>query len=1142
MKNLLKELKDNEIHVSLYEEDLKLKFSEKKPSKELISKIKENKINIINYLKQEISKENAGMAIPKIAASNEGYTLSSSQTRMWVLSQIDEGSVAYNIPFHVFLDENFDVSLFRKAIASVIDRHEILRTVFRVNEESEVKQWILPAEELNIELDYINLLGKENAEDLALELIGKDFFLPFDLVNGPLIRMKLIKVAEGKDLFYYNVHHIVSDGWSMEVLAKDTMEFYKAYVENREPSLPNLNIQYKDYAQWQINQLENKGYDQHQDYWMEKLSGNLPVLDLPSIKNRPAIKTNNGKVLIKYFSKADTAAIENYITSKGGTLYMFLLASLNALFYRYTGQEDIIVGSPIAGRKHVDLETQIGFYVNTLALRNSIDGNMKFDELYDQVKDSLLEAYDYQMYPFDKLIEDLKLNRDTSRNALFEVLVVLQSRGAANKKQKTSDINVDKIEEFDSAKSRFDLEFNFVETQDHLSLSLTYNPDVYEGEMMLGLIEHFELLMQNILDDSSKAIDAFNYLSNKEKEELLYTCNETLVDYSKDKNFIDFFEEQAVQKPDNIALRRNGETLTYKELNGKSNQVANLLIEKGIKEGQKVGVLFNRNFDMIIALIGVLKSGGSYVPIDPDYPIDRQCYIIENSKVDIVITEPNVTELEKVKPELIFVSICDEKILQSSDINPRVEIAPNQLAYTIYTSGSTGNPKGVMIEHFSMINLIRWVNDTFSVNEKDRLLFITSVCFDLSVYDIFGMLVTGGSIYIASKDDIPNLDKIIVEEKITFWDSVPTTFNYLIDEISSNNKEYSCNSLRLVFMSGDWIPVMLPHSAKKFFPKAEIISLGGATEGTVWSNFFPIHKVDPEWKSIPYGKPIANNFFYVLDNQLRPVPKGVVGELYIGGVGVARGYDNNSEKTNSAFVKDPFTESAGGRMYKTGDLGRWMYNGNMEFIGRKDNQVKIRGFRVELGEIDSALSKYEGIREGITGVFKDQNNQNQLCAYVVKGEGFSKEKLKSFLSAKVPKYMVPSSFITLDNLPLNSNGKIDRKQLPTPDKLSISNETEFVPPRNEMEEKLVEIWKSVLDINVIGVKDDFFDLGGHSLKQIRLANMYMNKLKIKVALQDLFVLNTIEQHAEMLSVHNWLTSTEDMSQMNSAPATTTVTF
>jgi len=617
--------------------------------------------------------------------------------------------------------------------------------------------------------------------------------------------------------------------------------------------------------------------------------------------------------------------------------------------------------------------------------------------------------------------------------------------------------------------------------------------------------------------DGSKT-SFWNEKSIANEYQLLQQFNNTITEYPKEKTITNLFEEQVSKKPDAIALRRNEQVMTYGELNKKANQLARYLIAHGVKNQDNVGLLVARSFDMIIGMLAIMKAGGAYVPIDPDYPIDRQEYILQNSAVEMVITD-NEYPLSVLLHETQLIKLKEINLNNLKNVNPQVNAESSQLAYTIYTSGSTGKPKGVMIEHHSAVNLITWVNSEFNIGPDDCLLFITSMCFDLSVYDIFGLLAAGGSIVMVEKQelmDVPKLKEMLVKHHVTFWDSVPSTMDYFVAELEAAECNLFENSLRLVFMSGDWIPVNLPNRIKNYFPKANVISLGGATEGTVWSNFYPIDKVEPHWTSIPYGKPMNNNFFYILDEQLNPVQLGEPGELYIGGVGVARGYANDKEKTGKAFIKDPFNNKLGGRMYKTGDMGRMLPDMNMEFIGRIDDQVKIRGFRIELGEIATALQKHEKVKAAVVLAKTIKEHQKELIAYIV-GD-VNATVLKAYLAEKLPFYMIPANYVMLDSIPLTSNGKVDKKALllydcHTDDKLSF-----YVAPRTTTEKLLTDVWTEALGIKKIGIYDNFFELGGHSLIAVKVMTKIERLTGKRLPLASLFENPTIEKMSQLLQM------------------------
>ncbi|TKC64010.1 amino acid adenylation domain-containing protein [Pedobacter hiemivivus] len=608
---------------------------------------------------------------------------------------------------------------------------------------------------------------------------------------------------------------------------------------------------------------------------------------------------------------------------------------------------------------------------------------------------------------------------------------------------------------------------------------------------------------------SDKSSHALPMLTDEELQELA-VFNDTVTPYPRYKTLNIIFEEQALKTPDHVALQLGSKLLTYKELNDKSNQLARHIVELGVKPGDNIGLLTARNFEMIIGMYAILKAGGAYVPVDPEYPIERQQYILSDAAVGLLVTDTTYP-INALMPDLRSLAVSTVAFEKYSASNLNLSIDSRQLAYTIYTSGSTGKPKGVMIEHHSAVNLVLWVNNRFNIGSDDRLLFITSMCFDLSVYDVFGILAAGGSLVIAAQAQVNDLNELLhmlQHYQITFWDSVPSTLDYLVRELESTNTEYRQDHLRLVFLSGDWIPLSLPDRIKQFFPSANVISLGGATEATVWSNYFPVEKVEANWKSIPYGKPIANNFFYILNDQLQPVPSGEVGELFIGGVGVARGYANNAEKTAAAFLADPFNKNDGGRMYRTGDQGLMLPGMNMEFIGRKDDQVKIHGFRVELGEIEYLLNQYAYVKSAVVLAKKNNDGQKDLIGFIVPIDKFDKEAVIADLKLSLPDYMIPAIWIAVQKFPLNINGKIDRKALldmEIPADVSRLH-TKAVTP---LEKTMASIWEEVFDIENIGVEDNFFELGGHSLMALQIMSHFERDTGLKLPAVRLFKYPTI---------------------------------
>ncbi|MDF2434356.1 MAG: hypothetical protein JWP44_3987 [Mucilaginibacter sp.] len=790
-----------------------------------------------------------------------------------------------------------------------------------------------------------------------------------------------------------------------------------------------------------------------EDPWL-----NYARIDLPVDYSR-----HTGNCMSPAFTTFQLSDIEN-----SAHLQNTLLTAYKTLLYRYSNQKDICIGI-------IDDNKLRPLY-------NELNGDLKFSDLSHQITNSTKKAnaYEYTI-------------TTNSFSALFYPVFFPQITPA--------ELAVNSFE--------YDVALILEVSPEGLTGKLCYNANLFKESSILRMVEHYKNLLKSILRESHQKIGSIPILSDGELHALSW-FNNTTEPYPLDKPLNSLLEEQVLKTPDNIALQAGDKKLIYSELNEKANQMARHLIKNKVKLGDNVGLLVARDFNMIIGMFAILKAGAAYVPIDPDYPIDRQIYILTNSSVSLVLTDLDYP-LNALMPVVNFINIDKADLDVYPADNPGLSIDGRQLAYTIYTSGSTGKPKGVMIEHHAAINLVSWVNKRFNIGAQDRLLFITSMCFDLSVYDIFGILAAGGTVVIANQQQISDFNQLqdmLQRYEITFWDSVPTTLDYLIKELENSDNAYRQHSLRVVFLSGDWIPVNLPGRIKKYFPYANVISLGGATEGTVWSNYFCVENTDSNWNSIPYGRPITNNYFYILNEQLQPVPMGVTGELYIGGRGVARGYANDQKKTDMAFIDDPFNRESGAKMYRTGDLGRMLPDMNMEFIGRKDNQVKINGFRVELGEIEHILNQHEKIKNAVVLAKVDKNAKKHLVGYLVINGSFEKDAIVNYLKTKLPDYMIPALWVEMISMPLNINGKIDRGALPDV-KLDEKPQQSFAEPLTPDEKIMAEIWQQVFKIDRVGVNDNFYELGGHSLMGLQIISRFNKETGKKLTAAMLFKNPTI---------------------------------
>lgn len=1044
----------------------------------------------------EAAVQHSYQAISQVTES-EGYLLSAGQRRLWVLSQLEEGSVAYNMPFHLRLQGDYDIPNFTKAIDSTIARHEALRTVFKKNKEGELRQWIIAAEELDFHIDYQDFRNSENKQLAVESYILKDSSTSFDLENGPLLRAALLQTDEQNYVFYYNLHHIISDGWSMNVLMKDVLAYYSSFTEDIQFPKEALNIQYKDYAAWQTNKFGSIDYKKQEKYWLDKLSGNLPRLNLPANKLRPKLKTHNGEMLCTYISPEELLTLKTFIQEHGGSLFMGLLAVWKVLFYKYTDQKDILIGTPVAGRAQMELEEQIGFYVNTLVLRNQIDPKQKFVDFYNELKTSVISDFSHQDFPFDNLVESLQDVHELSRNFIFDVILVLQNTGERIQRIQISDNNRDDFTIVTDTVSKFDLEIIFKEVDNHLDFKISYNTDIYDRDMVEGLMLHFKRLLTVILIPTELTIAQTNYLSKQEKERLFYGLNNTKQDYPNEKTIVDIFEEQAVKTAGKVAVSYGDHDITYQELAVLSNQFAQYLLSNyELNAEDLIGIKLERSDWAIVTILAILKTGAAYVPIDPDYPVQRIEYITEDSNCKLTIDQKIITEFIKVQHEY-------------SKVLPVRKITPQNLAYVMYTSGSTGKPKGVMIAHKSVVSLVK-SSDYYKYSASDNLLATGALSFDATTFEFFGTLLNGGQLIICATDTLLNinsLSKLIVEKSVNVMWFTAGWLSQLVDQ------EISLFApLKTILTGGDKLSSFHIGRLREVYPDLEIINGYGPTENTTFSLTYNIKTITSD---IPIGYPLSNSTVYILDDHQNTVPFGVTGEIYVGGDGLARGYLNRPELTEEKFMWHP--EIPGERLYRTGDLGKWSPGGYIEFAGRKDNQLKIRGHRIELGEIAFCLLQKESIKDVVIDILITQDQEKELVGYLVSESEENAAGLRSYLLQYLPEYMVPGKYVQLKEFPLDVNGKIDRKSLlNTADKI-LSYEHLYIAPRNKTEEKLVNTWQEILGLKKIGIKDNFFEIGGHSIKAIKVISQVNKEFNIEINIRNLFLNPTIEHLAAQIN-------------------------
>ncbi|AXG70721.1 gramicidin S synthase 2 [Kordia sp. SMS9] len=1023
--------------------------------------------------------------IPVLEAQAD-YAVSSGQHRLWILSQFKEGSLAYHMPNFVYLEGNHDVTLFQKAVHAVVERHEILRTIFKQQKTGEVRQHIIPTENYNFTIGFEDFSNHENSEVAFENYRKQDAQLAFDLENGPLFRCCLMQLSEKQYAFYYNLHHIISDGWSMDVLREDVMKYYQYFHQETAIDIAPLRIQYKDFSQWQLQQSESENQQAAQTYWTEKFQGELPILNLPTTKLRPKVKTYNGQTLETSISDTNYRAIQKFVSEHGGSTFMVLLASWQAIFYRYSGLKDQIIGTPTSGRTHKELENQIGFYINTLALRNTLEKGDSFATFYERIKQNTLESFNHQAYPFDRLVEDLKLNYDTSRSALFDVLLTLNQSDEASESRKNSNT----IVELGQTMAKFDIEISFQETDGQLSYVFIYNEDVYDQSIMKQLMQHYQQLLGELVSNATTNIDHIAYLSAVEKEALVHHKPAIAIE----DNLLSDFTKQVLKTPEHTAIIIDDVSLTYQEVEAFSNQFAHYLIHTyQVATEERVALKLTRSEWMPIAILGILKSGAAYVPIDPNYPQERIDYIASDSNCKVSIDEAELTKFKENKDAFAKTTLT-------------IPIVAANLAYVIYTSGSTGTPKGVMIAHKNAVSMLQWAQKEFAKTAFDIMYFVTSYCFDLSIYELFYPLSTGKTIRIL-ENGLAIKDHLETDKNIAI-NTVPSVIETLLAQ------QVNWENVVAINMAGEPIPQQVSNALP--FSRVEVRNLYGPSEDTTYSSCYRIEKTF-ENDAIPMGKPIDQTQFYILSESMQLQPDYVEGELYIEGAGLAKGYLNKETLTQERFLPNPFKK--GQLLYKTGDVVKRLHDGNLVYLRRLDHQIKLRGYRIELGEIEQVIQKYSAINQVVAEV-KQVKSEASLVAYFTTEHTIDKALLRSFISEQLPEYMVPSYYLQLETLPRNANGKIDRKQLPEIDDSAIVRNI-YVAPETEVQKKLVTLWEELLGIDTIGIEDDFFELGGNSIKAMQLITNMQALFQVTIDISKVFLTPNITQLATEIEKSLW---------------------
>jgi amino acid adenylation domain-containing protein/thioester reductase-like protein len=1048
------------------------------------------------------------------------FPASLNQQQMWLLAQMEPESAYYNDPITLRLHGPLNVTALEQSLNRIIERHAIWRTSF-VTLDGQPLQVIHPHLTLPLPLIDLRSLEPEQQEQEARRLATAQAKQPFNLAQAPLLRACLVRFSPTEHRLYLTLHHIIYDGISLyTVFLKELGQLYDAFCTQQPSPLPELTLQYADFAVWQRQWLDSEMLTPQKEYWKQQLA-NLPVLQLPADRPQPVVRSFRGARTKVALSQQLSEQLKTFSRQQEVTLFMTLMAAFQVLLYRYSGQEDLAVATVTSGRNRVEVAELIGCFVNTLVLRTDLSGAPSFQEVVQRVRRVTLEAYANQELPFEQVVQQLQPERKPGRQLLFRVMLEYLNVDS-NAVQSSLNLELD-FQDIHNGTAKFDLLFQLAETSEGIAGWLEYSTELFDAETIERLIGHFQTLLEGIVSNPTQPIAELPLLTPAERHQLAQ-WNQTFVDYSNPLCLHQLIEAQVERTPDAIAVVFEQEQLTYRALNQRANQLAAHLQTLGVVPDVLVGVCMERSLEMVVALLGVLKAGGAYVPLDPGYPQERLAFMLQDTQVPVLLTQSKLVQcLPQHQTPILCLDTDWQTLAQASDEPISSEVTLANLAYVIYTSGSTGKSKGTMNTHQGICNRLLWMQDAYQLTEHDRVLQKTPFSFDVSVWEFFWPLMTGACLVVACPEghkDSAYLVQLIAEQQITTLHFVPPMLQVFLQEPNLKH----CQCLKRVICSGEALSFQLQ---ERFFVRleAELYNLYGPTEAAIDVTAWTCQRWSDQ-QLVPIGRPIANMQIHLLDAHLNPVPIGVPGELHISGIGLARGYLNRPELTAEQFIPNPFAQnksiesvSASERLYKTGDLARYLPDGNIEYLGRIDHQVKVRGFRIELGEIESTIQEYAEVCECVVVVREDVPGDKRLVAYLTTTgtETFLVSELRQYLQQKLPEFMVPSAFVLLETLPLTTNGKVDRKALPAPD-FRPDLEHAFVAPQTAMEQEVAKLCSEVLNIKEIGIHDNFFCMGGNSLLAAQLIGYIRELFQIELPVRILFEHPTVEGLSRMLEM------------------------
>ena len=1037
------------------------------------------------------------------------FPASFAQQRLWFVDQLEPGKATYNIPYHhhVRISGPLNVDALQEAVTELINRHETLRTTF-FSQDGEPVQLIHDEIDTTMPLIDLSHLPEMEREAEGRRIVDAEAKHSFDLENGPLFYTKLVKMGQEDHIFIHMMSHIVVDGMSLEFIADEIEQMYAAFCKGQSNPLPELPLQYPDFVIWHREWMDGPVPQKQLAYWKEQLSGRLPVMELPTDRPRPAVQKNNGSWEWIHLKPELIDGLKQFSRNEGVSLFMTMLAAFKVLMHRYSRQEDIIVGTPTANRNQPELEKLIAFFVNPVVFRTDMAGDPAFNELLKVVRKVALGAFAHQDIPFERLVEELRPTRDLSYNPIFQVSFTLQMSPALMQLEGTTSAPM----EFDNGTARFDLLAELWEADGGVSGRFEYDTDLFDKSTIRRMIDSYATLLESIVAEPAGHISRLNLLPEPERQQVLYAWNQTEKAFPRDARLHDLIEATVAANPDKVAVQYNDTQLTYGDLNRRANQLAHHLLANGVERGDLIGLSVARSAEMMIGLLGIMKAGGAYLPLDPEYPLERLHFILEDAQAPLLITQEKLRgQWDGFAGKIVAIDSDWDIIATHGDTNLNIEMSAEDLVYIIHTSGSTGKPKGVQLRHRNVVNFLTAMREKPGLTADDTLMAVTTLSFDIAVLELYLPLIVGAKVIIASPEinaDGGLMARTLESERVTVMQATPASWKLML------NTGWEGKADLKILCGGEELPREL---AEQLIPRgAELWNMYGPTETTVWSAAKKIVSGDGP---VPIGEPIANTQLYILDQNLQPTPIGVPGELCIGGDGVAAGYLNRPELTADRFVNNPFVDDPQAMLYRVGDLARYRPDGTIEFLGRIDFQVKVRGFRIELGEIETVLRQYADVREGVVTAQDDPNGDKRLVAYIIPEPGSepTTAAMRDYLAESLPAYMVPTLFLSMDEWPLTPNGKIDRRALPSPSEASIGSAESYVAPRNEVEDKITIIWSEILGLEKIGVEDNFFELGGHSLLATQIIARVNKAFDVTVPLPAMFANPFIAGLAEQVA-------------------------